>query len=232
MINRFIQLGICALFFLMTSCVSINSLQDGKTLGRNNLEIGMNADLSGLTNLVVVDENIHWAQFETVARIGVLEKLDIGIKFNNTAYAAMNAKYQILGDQKSIFASSLGLEFGANIIAETKEFYGLVTSYNSLSFFENNVHFIFSPKYAFQRDAKLRTTDERHMLGLSYGLLVGNKIRMGIETTHFRVFNGINLPQNINQYSICMTYRISAETLKKNQEKWKNRKKRKRKSLF
>ncbi len=214
MIKQYSQFAIFLLFLSMTSCLSINSLQDGKTLGESNVEIGVNGDFTGLTDLFF-DNNASWLLLEGFVRAGVSERLDIGIKANYTGFIAMNTKYQIVGNQSSTFASSIGLEMGINLFSfEETNYYGLLTSYNSFSLFENNLHFIFSPKYAFHSKDDLLDNPQRNILGLSYGILIGDQTRVGIENTHFSVFNGINTPTYVSQYSFCVTYRLNQTSVK------------------
>ncbi len=96
---------------LLSSCSQLSSLQTGRTLGKNNKQIGafttiygLHEDISSggeLGSLVLPHEAI-WGQY------GVTEKLDLGIKVSTGANISLLGKYQIVGDQSSNWAISLG----------------------------------------------------------------------------------------------------------------------------
>src|SRR5450759_1560585 len=103
----------------LSSCVSINSLQSGRTIDKGNLEIA-----GGLTtgeynpNSLGLEEDDDYNYdylpiFEFGAKYGIFENFDLALKFNTAGFVLGQVKYQFLGTKKTLFAGSVGADFGS-----------------------------------------------------------------------------------------------------------------------
>ena len=108
--NKYWILSLLSLL-LLGSCSQLSSLQTGRTLGKDEKMIGAYATAYGLhedissggeLGSLVLPQVGFWGQY------GINDKLDVGLKVSSGANIGLLGKYQIMGDQESTWALSLG----------------------------------------------------------------------------------------------------------------------------
>lgn len=109
--------------YLLTSCVSMSSLQSARTLkkGEWSFALGLGQEsvkfkqkkttgLEGEFQEVIEDISVPIVEFYT--KYGLMEKLDLGLKFTSPASISTDLKYMLLGK-----GSPLSLALGAGYIS-------------------------------------------------------------------------------------------------------------------
>jgi hypothetical protein len=182
---------------LLTNCASLSGLQDGRTVGDGNGELGVSLNLTNSLDFNKLDDreefdtlnvdlpNIFAPSLEFGGRMGVGEKVDVGLRINTFLNIGVNVKAQVLGDRESKTALSLGAEVGT---------FGLISGlwnvqvpvYFSVHPKENFAWFV-TPRYIYQF-ASLSGIDG----GLSYvggntGLLFGKRNKFGIDFGYYNL---------------------------------------------
>jgi hypothetical protein len=101
-------LGFISILILCTNCASVTGFQDGRTLGKEKIELSSSLNFSRSPKLANTDngnwddlENIFWPNVEVGGRYGVLEDLDINFRFNTSANIGAGVKYQFYGGKES-----------------------------------------------------------------------------------------------------------------------------------
>ena len=129
------------------------------------------------------------------AKYGITERFDAGVNVDFSTNFGFTGKYQFLGSNNRKFNSSVGADFGANLIGvlNQKLFYyysvPLYISYNHnekvTTFitprFINNSEYVYSNKYGKE------TVGEKYNLSkieMTYGMLFGTKNKYGFEISH------------------------------------------------
>lgn len=185
----------------LSSCVSINSLQSGRTIDKGNLEIA-----GGLTsgeynpNSPILKEVTDYVNYnyvpilEASAKYGITENLDFAFKINTTGFMMGQVKYQFLGTKKTLFAGSVGADFG---VFPLWVIYGLLDSYVSvplyLSFHPMDDFCLYvTPRYSYsslsffhhESDTLDNSSECLSYAAFSYGMVIGKKNKLKIEITH------------------------------------------------
>ena len=174
----------------MNGCVSLNSHQTGKTLGKGNYNFSGNvlAGRSPLLSSDVFDKAYH---FEVGGMYGTEDNIDIGVKVNSSLFFTMMGKYQWLGDKQSAIASSIGVDIGAAplyVITGIMTYSGSVAFYNS---YHPSEHFaiVFSPRFIHYSTATWTLGNKSHyhypLYGYSTGIIVGKKHQFSFEISQF-----------------------------------------------
>lgn len=206
-------IGIIAFSLLMVSCAGISSFQDGRTLGKQNLEITPSVSASKFKNHTIQEgenEEYDFAPLLTLrARYGVKENFDLGLYIDQSLNIGLSTKYQFIGKGKEAkFNSSIGLDLGANPYAfayNSPMFYYSVPLYFSFNpdekkafyfipRFINNTKYVLGSKYNNQKKG-VRYSINR--VALSYGFLFGKKNKYGIEVQHSSINAKIYVPTHI-----------------------------------
>ena len=116
----FFQLsGLAILFLIFSNCASVTGFQDGRTIGKNNIEFSGSINFARSPRLAnfygdVFDdlEKIFWPNIEVGGQYGVLENLDVKFKSNISGNLDAGAKYQFYGSKESPVALAIGADIG------------------------------------------------------------------------------------------------------------------------
>lgn len=186
---------------ILISCANLNSLQDGRTLKKETIEITPMLSIGKFKSNTQNTNNVDETEFDFLptfglrAKYGLTDNIDAGINVDISTNFGFTGKYQFVGNQEKKINMSIGIDFGANLIGIINEklFYyystPLYLSYNknesSALFitprFINNSEYVFSNKY------DQESVGEKYNLSkiiLSYGILFGKKNKYGFEITH------------------------------------------------
>lgn len=185
-------LRLIVLFFLLPSCMPLAGLQTGRSLGKGN----------GVVTLYLQSGNIYLPQDDTEKIIpfvptagaqfstGVTNRLDLGAKVDISSFGVFQMKYQILGNQKSQFAASVGAEAGLMLLPLLA---GGVFYYASVPVFlsyhpKENLSFHLMPLYSFGQRYVAKNTNGSQgykyaldQSGFSYGVSIGRKNKLVFE---------------------------------------------------
>ncbi len=114
---------------LMTSCASLSSYQDARTLeqGKAQMFIGGGTyteqypEQSDQVAQAISEaiEDYKTPLIEAGLRVGVMEKLDLGLKYTIPGGIVFDGKYQLLGGKEDVFAISSGAKVGYLSIKQT-----------------------------------------------------------------------------------------------------------------
>jgi hypothetical protein len=196
----------CVLIFLFTGCISITSLQSGRTEGEGNIELAASATYGKHSHYSLdLEEYGNMPIVEIGGTIGLSEDFDFSININSIFSLSSNIKYQFIGNKTSVFASSLGAEAGISFIMLGN---ALLYYYYSLplylSYHISDKAFIFlTPRYG-KSFLEYPSDDNPNFIpryinhfGISYGISYGKKNRMILELSHFNQMNLI-VPTHIS----------------------------------
>lgn len=193
---------ILVLIFLQVfyNCVSINPLQDGRTLKKNSIEIAPSINFSSTNNVMencikTCNEHKIIPYITIRGKYGIRHNLDLGVNVDFSTNLGFTGKYQFIGNQTAKINASVGLDFGLNIylIAYEKiQYYYSVPFYLSYNpndkfafyltpRFINNSKYIYDNKYT--KDT-IGYDYQYNRLSISYGVLYGKKNKYGIEISN------------------------------------------------
>jgi hypothetical protein len=190
-------IGLCAsgLFMvLLTGCISPNSLQSGRTIGKGKMDVTYSVT-EGQYNDHFVDEKNRFDYipiFEGSMKYGVCENFDISCKFSTASFASAQVKLQFLGNKKSLFAASVGADAGIIIISEEITYWHTsIPLYLSIHPTDKFAIYI-TPRYCHSNRLLSNTAQGYgyindgywNYIDLSYGLIFGKQNRFMIEITH------------------------------------------------
>ena len=177
------------------------SLQDGRTLKKNEIEIAPFAAIAKFSESVPdsknesVEENYYLPILALRIKYGITDKFDAGVLMDLSTNFGITAKYQFLGDKVSEINSSVGIDFGTNLFGfsynRLKYYYSvpIYLSYNpnqKFCFFTtprliNDSEYVFSKKYS---NENVGTKYNINKLAVSYGFLLGKRNKIGVEISH------------------------------------------------
>jgi hypothetical protein len=183
----------------LASCLSTAGLQSGRSIGVRKGYLTPYISSGGLT-LADKDDSEEYPtflpSFGAQFGVGITDRLDLGMRIDLGFFASLQAKYQILGDQRSAWAVSIGAETGVNIAT----LFGVPFYYYTLpvfvSYHPTERFYVYGiPRYAFgqryvrEADRKKYTSNDflqtQRQSGFAYGFAVGNKSRFSLEIGHF-----------------------------------------------
>ena len=191
-----LSLKIIFLFLLLGSagCVSLNSHQTGRTIGKDNYS------LFGTFNFGTIDSKHYDFAYEDSGRFyiaeigafrGLKENLDIGIKVNSSFHFTGISKYQFIGNKNSLFASSLGLDVGiglGGLPLGGMSYSGTFSVFNSIHP-TDNFAISFSPRYNYLGFTNFTKeygyTTANHIYGYSAALIFGKKHQFSLELSQY-----------------------------------------------
>ncbi|WP_395077803.1 hypothetical protein [Flavobacterium sp.] len=197
----------------LNSCANLSSLQDGRTLEKDEIEITPIVSLSKFNDTFNTSEyendnkNYYLPTIGLRAKFGIVKNFDAGIVLDFSTNFGISSKYQFIGNSETKFNSSIGLDLGANIIAipfDRNLYYYSVPLYlsynpnNAFSFFIiprfiNNSDFINSSQYT--REGFVDKYKKKRF-SLTYGILFGKKNKFGIEISNNS--NNLFLPTQLS----------------------------------
>ncbi len=190
-------LAFSALLFF-TSCASLTGFQTGRTVGKGNGQfmISLNAsqspDFDFDSNDSTEVDHFFFPNVEMGGRLGITDKFDLGLRVNSFLNIAVDGKYQLIGDQSSDVALSVGAGLGT---------FGLISAlWNAqiplyFSFHPaENIDLYLNPRYIVQFAAGDLNTG-LHYFGGNAGILFGRKVKFGIDAGLYNLdaFEAIDL---------------------------------------
>lgn len=203
----------------LCGCLSFPTMQSGRTVGKNNLEVGVSGTYGKYSQNSLFDEEGDLDYKPVIGfrwQFGVLERLDIGLNIDQTSFLGPTIKYQYIGNQDSRFASSIGLEAGFNSVAFLFGDFThyvtvpLYTSFHPTDYFSFYLtpRYIYISEYIFAHPTggQLGAGDHYNRIGGSYGLQIGNKHKIGLEVSNF----GSDF-YNPTQFSVGYSYTIRSK---------------------
>ncbi len=204
--TQFIILAVIAGFcsMMLSSCVSMSSMQTARTLGQGNTEVAVGvsrvsyeflSDTDTIENKALIGE-IDW-------RYGITDKLDVGARASLIGTSGAYAKYQFLGDDESPIAGSVGASLGfLNIeIGDSKS---RTTDFSIPLFFSYHptdwVALYTSPRYTLRNIKNSDTTGSEgstsHWYGATTGVRLGKKVAPFLE---YSIFGSGDATQPLSQ---------------------------------
>jgi len=183
------------LALIMSGCISITSLQSGRTVGKGNVEVAASATYGNYSKY-----SIDWEEYnnlpiaEVGGNFGLNDNLDIGLNINSIFTISSNLKCQFIGNKSSLFASSLGTEAGISFLMignSVLYYYYSIPLYLSYHPSENISLFI-TPRYGksfiespgSDNYPDFQSIKTNHF-GFSYGFSFGNKNKIVLELSNF-----------------------------------------------
>ncbi len=213
-LNFTVQLASIFLVVALTSCVSMTTMQTGRTSERGEFTIGGGGGvISATVPLSQGNELKQSAPFlEAGARYGITDKIDAGLKFTLIGSTVLDGKYQFIGDHESKIAGSVGLAFG--YLSTTLNDYEntlvdvmipLYFSYHPIDWFAVYA----SPKYALRNifyNSSVASDNgiaQSNWFGTTGGIRIGKKVAFLAEYTNFQNL-GYSVP--FSQVTFGFTY--------------------------
>jgi len=205
--------GVTAL--LLSGCVSMSSMQTGRTVGQGNTEINVGG--SGVKyGFVLGSETTDTASvsapmLEADFRYGVTDKLDVGGKVSLLGTSGLYGKYQFLGDRESVLAGSVGAGFGYLQLGASS---GIDDA--SFSIFDLTVPVYFSvhpakwigiyatPRYTMRIIGK----DSSHWFGGTGGIRLGNRFGGFAE---YSLFTSSAATVNLSQVAFGLSFGLGGK---------------------
>ncbi|MBK9256110.1 MAG: hypothetical protein IPM42_11530 [Saprospiraceae bacterium] len=178
------------LFLSQTACVSLTGYQDGRSVGKGNLELVTSLNFAGSPEIRNDEVNFssdilffRFIHFEGKLRYGLTEKLDILFRQNTNFNTALGFKYQLSGDRNSEFANGMSAEIGSFGFISNAGNFQLATHH---SYHPSERHTLYlSPKYIHQFK-ELLGNGSLSFLGANIGYMTGGKHKLVID---FGLFN-------------------------------------------
>ena len=204
------QLLLFGVAVLAAGCIAVSPHQTGRTLGKGGISASgsYNFGMANEGQVFRIKEDIEAADKSNQVQVHLVEvgvqaalneRLDCGLRLNNTGHFTLHLKGQIIGSKQSLVASSLGAEAGVNafgLLSTLAGYHVALSSFNSLHL-TDYLALGFSPRYVFvnvDNYGPINLKYNTSMLGYSVGLFAGRKHMFSIE---------------FSQYAIDLPYRIS-----------------------
>lgn len=197
---------ICSI--MLSSCVSMTSMQTARTLGQGNKEIAVGGSRVSYEFASTIDTfEAKTITGEIDGRYGITDKLDAGFKISIIGTTGGYAKYQFLGDQESTFAGSAGIGLGfLTIESGDGEFAAKskTTDFSIPLFFSYHpndwIGIYTSPRYTLRNiknsDVSGSESSTSHWYGATAGVRLGKRIAPFIE---YSVFNSADATRPLSQ---------------------------------
>jgi hypothetical protein len=180
------------IFFIgLQSCISFSSIQTARITAKDDYcySIAIGTQQFPYSE----KENGFVPGIDLALRYGINRKIDAGIKLNSGGLPLIDAKFQIIGNDTTKFASSIGLGTYLNE-------YFMIPFYFSY-YPTKNIGIYFNPKmiadYSIFKKNILEYNDKLILRGTSIGFKYGDKKSLFLEYSIF--YDGNNI---INQYAI------------------------------
>ena len=189
------------LLVFCTSCLSLTTLQSGRTVGRNNFNTALTSTYGRYLDAASIDngtnENLVTApSFGLDMQVGLRNRTDLQVHMDLASFIGVGLKQQIIGDAYSRFAGSIGADLGINMIlgiARTRSFYFTAPLYTSYEVSEKftlclTPRFLYQDRSYYDSPYSGGRTYVHHSysrLGMSYGFLLGRNTKFGLEISNF-----------------------------------------------
>ncbi|HLF65490.1 MAG TPA: hypothetical protein VI603_17115 [Saprospiraceae bacterium] len=175
---------------LMSSCIQLSTFQTAKTVGKGNGEILIAIGGGGVSESFEDNSSIGFGTFELGGRLGVSEKVDIGLKVSHFVSYLVDVKYQFVGDQSSKFAMATGpgiglyaFGFGTTLFQATLPLHMSVHPSERFGIY-------FTPRYSAQF-AVGEGSGSLNYLGGSVGFEAGQNVRFGTDISYMRLLDDV-----------------------------------------
>ena len=193
---------------MMSSCVSMTSMQTARTLGAGNKEVAVGGNRVAYEFASEVDTfDAKTVTGEIDVRYGVNDKLDVGLKASIIGTSGAYAKYQFLGDQESQLAASAGVGLGFLTIEsgsgefETKS---RTTDFSIPLFFSYHpnewIGIYTTPRYTLRNiknsDNASSESFTSHWYGATFGARIGSRVAPFIE---YSIFDSADASKPLSQ---------------------------------
>jgi len=183
---------------MFSGCLSMSSLQTGRTMGKGQFGGGFSGGYysvevldkdNPLSNQVSDSEGIIESPFgELYLKYGLTDRLDVSGKISVYGVGNLEAKYRFLGTNESKGALSVGLGFGGIQIDAYNIFEAHLPVY--LSYHPAKWLAVYStPRYVF----RVVNGNQANWLGVTGGIRLGGK-KIGVFCEYTHVTNGIIKP--------------------------------------
>ncbi len=179
---------------LLSNCASLSGLQDGRTVGKNNAEIGISMNFSQSPDFNKWEDQVdsqnliprqYFGNFEFGARYGVAEKLDVTLRLNTALNMGLGVKTQVVGDRESQFALALGAEVGTFTFIS-----GLwnvqIPVYLSVHPTDQLTWYL-TPRYIYQFLSFAGANNGLSYVGGNTGFLFGKRHKFGIDIGYYSI---------------------------------------------
>ena len=191
---------ILSVFSLMSSgCLSLPTLQTGRTVGKNNVDVSLNGSYGKYSQNSVLDfegEFDYKPVFGIRGNYGITQRIDLGFNLDQTSFVGPSFKYQFLGDQNSLLASSIGVEGGVLFGAFL---FGNFTNYLTIPLYTSThptehlaIHFtprfVYTSEYIFASptEGSLGLASKLSFFTNTYGFVVGKNNKVALEISSHR----------------------------------------------
>jgi len=123
--KNLMTIWIVCMLLLTQSCISNTAFQTGRTVGADRVEIIIGTSASDYESTQLGESGLNFdqfpenQQFHGSIRVGLTDKLEYNFNgsIGYTIFSTDNKlKYQIIGDQESKFAASIGLGMSFDVI--------------------------------------------------------------------------------------------------------------------
>ena len=178
----------------MNSCVSLSTLQSGRTLGKHGTELGVHY-IGGKYSQILDNSEDHAPVIGLKMQFGLTKNFDLGFSADYTSMISAHLKYQFLGSKTSLFAVSGGFETGFNFAGLLS---GLSINYLTVPLYssfhpQKYIALYYSPRYIFASDYQYASEskdpmglrDRANLFGNSSGFSFGTKHKVLFEIQHF-----------------------------------------------
>jgi hypothetical protein len=172
---------------MLSSCGTFSGMQTGRTVEKNAVELGLSYYRpKGIFNALALklDKENHiprlgYLQFN--AKYGITDHLDAGLNLSTYGLIGLEAKYQLLGDQESLFALSAGGSLNTFLFYYYEFQIPVYASVHPLP----DLAIYVSPKYAGQFLSLLGLSSVTYngYTGLSGGIMYGDRVKVGLDGT-------------------------------------------------
>ncbi len=181
----------------LISCLSLSSVQSGKTLGKEKIEGSIVGTMGEYSQISTFGEDgifDYKPSFGLKIRYGATDKIDFGANIDQSLVIGASVKYQFLGNIESRFASSIGFELGFSFMPIL---IGDINHYLSIPLFlsfhpKDNFVIFLTPRFLYASDfvfASLTgaeiTESKISKFGNSYGFIFGRKHKIALELSNF-----------------------------------------------
>lgn len=174
-------------FILLSGCVSLTGLEEGKTLGEGNSEVGAGIAYTSSPDILDdegagFDGTISYPTLDLSYKRGITDKLDVGGRLTSSLSAGLFLKYQIVGDQNSKFTMAPGLDL-STFAGLT---YAIQVPLNMSVHPSKSLSINFAPRFIYQGATGSLSTGVNY-LGGNAGLLFGKRHKFGLDVGFYSV---------------------------------------------
>lgn len=211
----------CTFCLSWYGCGSYSSMQTARTVERGSGEVGLNLFLPyGIIDAIAQTADKDRTNFtvpylQLTGKVGITEKMDVGLSLSTFGQLGLEAKYQILGDQESLFA----LAAGGAINTFFFTYYDFQLPVHASVHPVENLGIYITPKYIgqFVSNFGLASTYFDYT-GLSTGVVYGDKVKVGGEITMafpLGKFYRVDVFPNLYNFGVGVKWRLGSGKEKK-----------------